>query len=50
MAINILDQIYCDNCSYTPIVQTSNEEQVIWEEEHIKEIGICNACLNEMEE
>ncbi len=47
MAINSLKQIYCDNCSYTPSVQTDNEEQVIWEEKHIKEIGKCNACLNE---
>tara|TARA_Y100000004_G_scaffold196055_1_gene264870 strand:- start:116 stop:289 length:174 start_codon:yes stop_codon:yes gene_type:complete len=47
MAINSLKQIYCDWCSYTPSVQTDNEEQVIWEEEHILEIGRCNACLNE---
>ena len=47
MAINILNQIYCDWCSYTPSVQTDNEEQVIWEEEHIQEVGRCNACLNE---
>ena len=47
MPINTLNQIYCDWCSYTPSVQTDNEEQVIWEEEHIQEVGRCNACLNE---